>query len=158
MKLVLDTNVLMELLHYRDPRSLALMQAITEGRVTCFTDSGCLTEFERVLAYPQFKLDEAAQRSLHTWYRSFATSIDAGDNAVSEAETATLLPRCRDTDDQKFMELAARTDADLLITRDKELLRLARSRARPAPFSILTPERAIALLTTVPALAPEQTP
>lgn len=158
MKLVLDTNVVMELLHYRDPRSLALMQAITEGRVTCFTDTGCLTEFERVLAYPQFKLDEAAQRSLHAQYSTFAACVDAGNTVATDTTIAAPLPRCRDTDDQKFMELAARTNADLLITRDKELLRLARSRARPAPFAILTPERAIPLLTTVPALAPEQTP
>jgi putative PIN family toxin of toxin-antitoxin system len=156
MKLVLDTNVVMELLHYRDPRSTALMQAISDGRVACFTDSGCLNEFERVLAYPQFKLDEAAQRALHAQYRTFAASIDADDTA-SDAATATPLPRCRDTDDQKFMELAARTQADLLITRDKELLRLARSRARPAPFAILTPERALPLLTTAPAIAPEPT-
>jgi putative PIN family toxin of toxin-antitoxin system len=156
MKLVLDTNVVMELLHYRDPRSLALMQAITEGCVTCFTDTSCLTEFERVLAYPLFKLDEAAQRSLHGQYRAFAVCLDAGDDVATTI--ATPLPHCRDTDDQKFMELAARTHADLLITRDKELLRLARSRARPAPFAILTPERAIPQLTTFSALAPEQTP
>ena len=50
MKLVLDTNVVMELLHYRDPRSAALMHAITEGRVTCFTDTRCLAELQRVIA------------------------------------------------------------------------------------------------------------
>ena len=153
MKLVLDTNVVMELLHYRDPRSTALMQAITDRNLACFTNRHCLAELLRVLAYPQFALDEAAQQRLYEQYRTFATEADESDDTPINIP----LPRCRDTDDQKFMELAARSQADLLITRDKELLRLARSRARPAPFAILTPERAILLLDTANATAPEQT-
>jgi putative PIN family toxin of toxin-antitoxin system len=152
MKLVLDTNVVMELLHYRDPRSLALMQAITERKLTCLTDLRCLAELQRVLAYPQFSLDEAAQQQLYAQYRALATEVEAQDDTPIDIP----LPRCRDADDQKFMELAARSRADLLITRDKELLRLARSRARPAPFAILIPERAILLLDATPHIASEQ--
>lgn len=151
MKLVLDTNVVMELLHYRDPRSTVLMQAITERSLACYTDRGCLAELQRVLAYPQFALDEIAQQRLYEQYRALATEAETADDVPVDIP----LPRCRDADDQKFMELAARSRADLLITRDKELLRLARSRARPAPFAILIPERAILLLDTANT-APEQ--
>lgn len=141
MKLALDTNVVMELLHWQDPRSTPLMGAIDAGHVHCFTDAGCLAELQRVLAYPQFGRDEAAQRVLLDRYRGFATETPPGP-------VAAALPRCRDGDDQKFMELAARCGADLLITRDRELLKLARSRRHPAPFAIVTPEQAIATLTT----------
>ena len=53
------------------------------------------------------------------------------------------LPHCRDADDQKFLELAARCRADVLVTRDRQLLRLARHRLRPPPFAILTAEDAV---------------
>ena len=75
--------------------------------------------------------------------RSDETTIDAP------------LPKCRDTDDQKFMEVAARCRADLLVTRDKELLRLARSRARPAPFGIVVPEKTIVAIAAMTNHSPE---
>lgn len=53
-----------------------------------------------------------------------------------------LLPRCRDADDQKFLILAARCRADLLLTRDKLLLRLSRHRHIPPPCLILSAEDA----------------
>ncbi len=49
------------------------------------------------------------------------------------------------------MELAARCAADLLLTRDRELLRLARSRRRPPPFAILVPEAAAVQLAATSA-------
>lgn len=152
MNIVLDTNVVLELLHWRDPRSLPLGTALNEGRARCFTDDACLAELERVLGYPQFALDATAQQSLYAQYRMLA--INTGTPPPGESHAA--LPRCRDGDDQKFMELAARCGADLLVTRDKELLRLSRSRARPAPFAILVPEKAIPLLDTPPTRFQEQ--
>lgn len=166
MKLVLDTNVVLELLYWRDPRSAALARAVDAGRVRCFTDAACLAELERVLDYPQFALDAAAQQALHAHYRSLAQCLagiadaTAPGNTADDAPERTLitLPRCRDRDDQKFMELAARCSADLLVTRDKELLRLARSRRHPPPFAILVPEHAMAQIDAAdlpPATAPE---
>ena len=60
------------------------------------------------------------------------------------AGEAPALPRCRDRDDQKFLELAARAQADVLVSKDKALLKL-RGRTR-LPFRILTPAAACALL------------
>ena len=141
MKLVLDTNVVMELLHWEDPRSSRLLASIKAGTVHCYTDAGCLAELRRVLAYPQFGREEAAQQKLFETYLAFTTETPPGP-------VAETLPRCRDGDDQKFMELAARSGADLLVTRDRELLKLARSRRHPPPFAIVTPEQAIATLPT----------
>jgi putative PIN family toxin of toxin-antitoxin system len=137
MKLVLDTNVVMELLHWQDPRSAALMQAIDAGGMQCVTDAGCLAELQRVLGYPQFGRDEAAQQSLYERYRALVSEMPPGTSTAD-------LPRCRDRDDQKFLELAARCGATLLVTRDRDLLRLAHSRRHPPPFAIVTPEAAIA--------------
>ena len=149
MKLVLDTNVVLDLLFWHDPRCDALAAALAAGRVRCFTDAACLAELERVLAYPQFALDAAAQRALLESYRGLAES--AAESTADAADSPPLeLPRCRDADDQKFMELAARCAADLLLTRDRELLRLASSRRRPPPFAILVPERAAERFAAAP--------
>lgn len=137
MRIVLDTNIVMDMLHFRDVRTAWLKNAIGSGRVRCFGDSECLEEFERVTAYPEFALTPTHRCELIAEYLAIVTRCEAtiGENEVP-------LPRCRDADDQKFLALAARCGADLLVTRDKQLLRLARHRNTPPPFAILTAEAA----------------
>ena len=74
----------------------------------------------------------AAQQSLLARYQQQSSVCDAS------GEENYPLPRCRDRDDQKFLILAARCHADLLITRDKQVLRLARHRHLPPPFAIVS--------------------
>ena len=138
MRLVLDTNIIMDLLHFADRRVQALHAAITVGQVQCFSDSECLAELERVVAYPQFRLDAKARAVLIDAYCRFVILAEA------DGEEDYPLPRCRDADDQKFLILAARCRADLLITRDNLLLRLAGHRQRPC--RIVTAEIAGPLL------------
>ena len=78
---------------------------------------------------------------------AFFTRISAAEGKASDDDAAGYaLPRCRDADDQKFLIVAARCQADLLLTRDKLLLRLDRHRRLPPPFSIVTAARACELL------------
>ena len=133
-RVVLDTNIVMDMLHFDNRHTQPLLTAINQKKILCFTATECLAELERVSAYPEFGLDLAARSGLIQSYRSFATLCDAS------GEETYLLARCRDKDDQKFLILAARCQADLLITRDKLLLKLARHRHKPPPFTILTAE------------------
>jgi predicted nucleic acid-binding protein len=50
------------------------------------------------------------------------------------------LPVCTDKDDQKFLELARDANADVLITKDKALLKLARRLAKAGMFKVMVPE------------------
>ena len=59
---------------------------------------------------------------------------------IDPAPLPIVLPRCRDPDDQRFLELARDAGAAALVTRDRELLRLARRTMRMARFDVLTPE------------------
>lgn len=138
VRAVLDTNIVMDMLHFRDGRTLRLQEAIAAGRVRCFGDAACLAELERVAAYPEFGLSPAARDGLIAACRGM---VEICGDAAAEAEHR--LPRCRDADDQKFLALAARCRADVLITRDRQLLRLARHRFNPPPFAILTAEEAV---------------
>ena len=132
MHLVLDTNIVMDMLHFDNPFTRPLGEALREKRVRCYTDADCLAELERVTGYPEFRLDSAGRRALLEQYTRLATRCDGG------LPENILLPRCRDRDDQKFLILAARCHADLLITRDKLLLRLMRNRHHPPPCPIVT--------------------
>ena len=140
MRLVLDTNIVLDLLHFADHRMQTLRAAIDDGEVQCFSDRECLAELERVSAYPKLSLAAPARGALIENYLRRVTVRDA------LAGEHYLLPRCRDRDDQKFLLLAARCAADLLVTRDTLLLRLARHRQRPC--AIVTGERACELLAT----------
>lgn len=137
MRLVLDTNVVMDWLHFGDPAVQPLAATITAGSVTCLADATTLDELQRVVGYPEFRLDVGAQEALLTRYRELVTVQPAGESP--------RLPRCKDPDDQKFLELAARVGADLLVSKDKALLHLKGRQG--LAFQILTPAAAGEILS-----------
>ena len=65
----------------------------------------------------------------------------------TEAHAIETLPRCADPDDQKFLELARDCRADLLLTKDGDLLALATRKVRALPFLIVNPRETKILLT-----------
>lgn len=137
-RLVLDTNVVMDLFHFAAPPLAPLMAAITSGSVICLADQRTLTELERVTGYKQFKLDTADRQRLAAAYRMHVQLLTKPMSAALPP-----LPRCRDKDDQMFLEVALWGRADILISRDKLVLKLANARQRPCPFAILRPEQAL---------------
>ena len=139
MRLVLDTNIVIDMLHFADPHTQVLAERLAHGQWQCFTDTSCLTELERVCAYPEFGLDVAAQQSLLARYQQQSSVCDAS------GEENYPLPRCRDRDDQKFVDLAVAERATWLVTRDKALLALARQAARAHALSIVRPDAAALL-------------
>lgn len=126
---VLDTNVVLDLLHFHDPGVAAVDAAIRSGAVQVVTDAACLEELRRVLAYPAFGLGEDERVSLHASYAVFAKVAAHGD------VPALAAPRCSDADDQKFIDLALRCGARFLISKDKAVLRLGRRFARNPGWS-----------------------
>ncbi len=129
---VLDTNVVLDLLHFADPQALPILQALEAGCIECRASSATLEELQRVLGYPEFSLSLPAQQALLARYRALAPYI--------EAPPVADLPRCRDTDDQKFLDLAIHAGARVLVSKDRALLKLA-GRGR-LPFHILSPQHA----------------
>lgn len=139
-RLVLDTNVVLDLIVFRDAGVTPLAAALASGRAHCVVNAEGLAELALVLARPRFGLDAADRAALIAGYRAMALEVPSGSAA------AVRLPRCRDPDDQKFLELARDATADYLVTKDKALLRLNRARHGLARFRILTPAALAALL------------
>lgn len=134
-RIVLDTNVCLDLFVFRDPRWLRLMQALTHGEVEAVTRADCRMEWHIVLGYAHLGLDEAMQTAIRTEFDALIRPFPE-----TSSDDSIKLPLCRDPDDQKFMELAYQSGATMLITKDKALLKLARKTQKAELFQIVTPE------------------
>jgi putative PIN family toxin of toxin-antitoxin system len=131
--IVLDTNVCLDLFVFHDPRWAPLLAALESGAVQAVTRADCRDEYLAVLHYPHLPLDETTRLRA-------AERFDALIRVVAPNSRAIQLPNCSDRDDQKFLELARDANADMLITKDKALLKLARKTAKAGMFKIIVPE------------------
>ncbi|HTY03968.1 MAG TPA: putative toxin-antitoxin system toxin component, PIN family [Rhodocyclaceae bacterium] len=141
VRVVLDTNVLLSLFVFADSRFAPLRERLEGGAWRALTDARCLHEFQRVLGYPMFSLDAAAQAAAFDAYTRLAETVAGVSGALA-------LPECEDPDDQKFLEVARDGGASLLVTSDKALLKLARRRKLAHLFGIVTPEKAMTVAAT----------
>ena len=124
--------MLLDWLVFRDPSVQALAEDIGSGRLRWIATGAMREELERVLAYPQvarFGPDLLAVAAL--WDRH-AT--------LHPAPVAPAPMRCGDPDDQMFIDLAVALRARWLLTKDRELLRLA-PRARAFGVEVVPPAR-----------------
>ena len=134
LRLVLDTNIWLDLLVFRDPGIAPICEAHAARRVEILADAEGEAELTRALAYNFGKhtLDAARQAARIAEFRQMSVHAKS---KTALGGTATL-PLCRDPEDQKFLETALAVHADILITKDRALLDLARR----VPFRILTPK------------------
>lgn len=121
MAVVIDTNCVLDLWVFQDPAATALRAALMAGQVRWFATSAMRAELARVLDYPQI----AARLAPH----GPATAHDvlaAFDRWAALQETAPRAPvRCRDPDDQCFIDLAVQ-HRTWLLSKDARVTGLAR--------------------------------
>jgi uncharacterized protein len=129
-RVVLDTNVWLDLWLFNDPRVASLRQALAAGELAPVRSAATDAELREVLARPElFNVPAERQRDLLGNWEALATLV---------AEPSPVTMQCRDPLDQKFLELAMAAGAALLITKDRDLLKL-RKRARAQGVAVLTP-------------------
>jgi len=132
-QLVLDTNVVLDWLVFRNPGCRLLVEALETGRAHWLSTAAMRDELMHVLARGSLAARQPDLATIAAAHERWARMIDA-----SSAPTPARL-RCTDPDDQKFIDLAAQLGDACLLSRDRAVLKLAR-RAREAGFAILTPE------------------
>ncbi len=149
---MIDTNVVLDLLHFDDAVARPLRLAMEAGRVRCVVSAATLDELQRVLAYAEFGLDAAQQAALFARYCVLSETAQTAEGWIGLPHEETpihyglkpawnRMPRCSDPDDQKFIELAAAVRAQGLVSRDRAVLKLRR---RCAPqFLIMRPDEAV---------------
>ena len=118
--IVIDTNIVLDAFVFDDPGSVALKAALDSRQIRWLATRPMRDELERVLAYPLIvKRLLRGQRGADDVLAQF----DAKAEIVEVAARAPM--RCRDPDDQKFVDLALAHQAALL-SKDRALLCLSK--------------------------------
>jgi len=124
VRVVLDTNIVLDLWLYQDPATPALLAALENKTVQWLATQVMRDELERVLAYT------------HIVSRLAFSQLKADDILAQFDAHAQLMPIapkcqfvCKDGDDQKFIDLAAQHQTQL-ISKDKAVLTMRNRMAR----------------------------
>ena len=112
---VLDTNVLLDVFVFNDFRAIHLKEALVTGKVTALATPKTFEEFSDVISRSLFSLDESAQANILLQWGSLAKIIP--DETLQPAPW-----KCRDLDDQVFLDLAYTSKPCTLISKDNEVL------------------------------------
>jgi putative PIN family toxin of toxin-antitoxin system len=115
--LVLDTNVILDLLVFKDPSTEPIRLLLDAKLVDAVRTPASMEELMDVIGRPVFKLSREDQETiLKSWERSSRLL----DNAV-----ITQAPfSCRDLDDQVFINMAYSLRPALLLSKDLRVLEL----------------------------------
>jgi predicted nucleic acid-binding protein len=130
---VLDTNVVLDLWLFADPRAVPLRSALQAGHLQALVTEPTLAELAHVLQRPFVQAWGAAAASVLPGLLASSRQVQP------PPRQAPLPPRCSDADDQKFVDLAWGWPAAWLLSRDRAVLKLARA-ARSRGLRIGTPE------------------
>ena len=124
VRVVLDTNIVLDLWLYQDPATPVLLEALQNKSVQWLATPVMRDELERVLAYT------------HIVQRLALSQLKAEDILAHFDAHALLMPIaakamfvCKDGDDQKFIDLAAQHQTQL-ISKDKAVLTMRNRMAR----------------------------
>ena len=113
---MIDTNIVLDLLLFKDPATQALKQALASAKIQWLSTQAMRDELERVLGYPKI-MARLAVTELDA--PSVLQQFDTRTRLVEVAPKASVT--CRDPDDQKFIDLAVMRKATLL-SKDRAVL------------------------------------
>ena len=116
---VLDTNVVLDWLLFKEPRLAGLGAAVHDGRLRWVVCPRMREEFRRTLLRPV----------LQRWRpdgEQLLTRFDQQARMLPDPIAAPARLRCDDASDQIFVDLALACSAGWLLSHDKALLRLRR--------------------------------
>ena len=121
---VLDTNIVLDLWLYQDPATPVLQEALNSKTVQWLATQVMRDELERVLAYTHIAQRLALSQLTA---QDILLKFDAHAQRMPVAAKAQFV--CKDKDDQKFIDLAAEHQAQL-ISKDKAVLTMRNRMAR----------------------------
>jgi putative PIN family toxin of toxin-antitoxin system len=141
---VIDTNIWLDLYVFEDESVNCLKHALETGQIRARRTTGIDAELHDVLGRTHI--------ARHISPSNLAASLlrweSISDGVV--ADTGCRAPWiCPARDDQKFLDLCHQTQANLLLTKDKALLTLAR-RARQSGLFILKAQDLAAFMSALP--------
>jgi predicted nucleic acid-binding protein len=122
--LILDTNIVLDLFVYNDPRQATLDKALRAGGLQWLATPAMRDELARVLDYPQ-----VAKRRLASGQSADAVLAQMDLLAKFVDATPKAPYTCKDPDDQIFIDLACQHQC-MLLSKDKAVLAMKSRLAR----------------------------
>jgi putative PIN family toxin of toxin-antitoxin system len=116
-RLVLDTNVILDLLVFKDPATEPIRLALDTKQVDAVRTAASMAELIDVIGRPTFKLSQDDQETIVQAWESRSRLLE---NRVVEPAPFT----CRDPDDQVFIDMAYSLRPALLLSKDLRVLEL----------------------------------
>jgi len=116
-RLVLDTNVILDLLVFQDPAAEVVRMALDAKLVDAVRSEASMLELIDVIQRPSFKMSEEQQQAI----------LKSWENSTRLLENTTIKPApftCRDQDDQVFLDMAYSLRPALLLSKDLRVLEL----------------------------------
>jgi putative PIN family toxin of toxin-antitoxin system len=122
-RLVLDTNVILDLLVFKDPTAKPIRLLLDAKLVDAVRSEASMLELIDVIQRPTFKLSQEEQKNI----------LQAWESATRLLENEKIQPApfvCRDLDDQVFLDMAYSIQPALLLSKDLMVLELRASAKR----------------------------
>lgn len=116
---ILDTNILLDILVFDDQRAHPLRAALSSQELDALVTEDTLDELIDVISRPQFSLDKQKQAEILLQWQSWSRLVKQSDLQVAPW-------KCKDRDDQVFINLAFSFKPSTLISKDKLVLKLAK--------------------------------
>ena len=116
---ILDTNILLDILVFDDQRAHPLRAALTNQELDALATQETVDELVDVISRPQFSLNKKRQAEILIQWQDWSRLVKQSD--------LQLAPwKCKDRDDQVFINLAFSYKPSTLISKDKLVLKLAK--------------------------------
>ena len=116
-RLVLDTNVILDLLVFKDPSTEPIRHLLDAKLVDAVRSEASMLELVDVIRRPIFKLSQQEQEMILQAWESLTRLLE--NTAI---ESAPFI--CRDTDDQIFLDMAYSIRPAVLFSKDLRVLEL----------------------------------
>ena len=116
-RLVLDTNVILDLLVFKDPSAEPIRLQLNANQVDAVRTLASMAELIDVIGRPTFKLSQENQEAIVQAWESRSRLLE---NTAIEPAPFT----CRDHDDQVFIDMAFSIRPALLLSKDLRVLEL----------------------------------
>jgi predicted nucleic acid-binding protein len=115
--LVLDTNVILDLLVFKDPSTEPLRLLLDTQQADAVRTLASMAELIDVIGRPTFKLSQEEQETIREAWESGSRLLE--DTAMERAPFT-----CRDPDDQVFLDMAYSIRPAFLLSKDLRVLEL----------------------------------
>lgn len=121
--IILDTNILLDIFVFQDPATAPLREALFSGELDAVRADITLSEFADVLSREKFKLT-AQQRD------EILVKWQLHSRAVTDSEILGSPWKCKDRDDQIFLDLAYTLRPCYLLSKDLQVLKFRKRAAK----------------------------